>query len=139
MTEEQLPQEIEKSPVKHTEQSLAKKDDKPKRFVEKGRDVIICVEANAFSSQCPIDERYDLKGSMVGRLTRKEDKAKDANVSVTGEISVRKETREGEGKGEGEGEGGREVERICLRPRICELLWLCSSHIFMLTKYNCCE
>jgi len=47
---------------------------------EKGRDVIICVEANAFSSQCPIDERYDLKGSVVGRMTREEDKAKDANV-----------------------------------------------------------
>lgn len=40
MTEEQLPQEIEKSPVKDTEQSLAKKDEKPKRFLEKGRDVI---------------------------------------------------------------------------------------------------
>ena len=40
MTEEQLPQEIEKAPVKDTKQSLAKKDDKPKRFVEKGRDVI---------------------------------------------------------------------------------------------------
>ena len=47
---------------------------------EKGRDVLICVEANAFSSQCPIDERYDLKGSVVGRMTREEDKAKDANV-----------------------------------------------------------
>ena len=47
---------------------------------EKGRDVLICVEANAFSSQCPIHERYDLKGSVVGRMTREEDKAKDANV-----------------------------------------------------------
>ena len=47
---------------------------------EKGRDVLICIEANAFSSQCPIDERYDLKGSVVGRMTREEDKAKDANV-----------------------------------------------------------
>ena len=47
---------------------------------EKGRDVLICIEANAFSSQCPIDERYDLKGSVVGRLTREEDKVKDSNV-----------------------------------------------------------
>ena len=47
---------------------------------EKGRDVLICVEANFFSSQCPIHERYDLKGSVVGRMTRQEDKAKDANV-----------------------------------------------------------
>lgn len=27
------------------------------------------VETNAFSSQCPIHERYDLKGSVVGRVT----------------------------------------------------------------------
>jgi len=37
MTEEQ---KSELSPVKETEQSPVKKDDKPKRFVEKGRDVI---------------------------------------------------------------------------------------------------
>ena len=49
---------------------------------EKGRDVMICIEANAFSSQCPIDERYDLKGSVVGRLTREEDKVKDSNVTL---------------------------------------------------------
>ena len=47
---------------------------------EKGRDVVICIEANAFSSQCPIHERYDLKGSVVGRMTREEDKAKDGKV-----------------------------------------------------------
>jgi hypothetical protein len=47
---------------------------------EKGRDVVFCIEANAFSSQCPIHERYDLKGSVVGRMTREEDKAKDGKV-----------------------------------------------------------
>jgi len=47
---------------------------------ERGREVIISVEANAFSSECPVHERYDLKGSVVGRMTAKEDKMKDPDV-----------------------------------------------------------
>jgi hypothetical protein len=45
---------------------------------EKGREVILSVEANAFSSLCPIHERYDLKGSVVGRVTREADRARDS-------------------------------------------------------------
>ena len=35
---------------------------------EQGKNVLISVEANFFSSQCPIHERYDLKGSVVRAL-----------------------------------------------------------------------
>eukprot|EP00286_Rhodomonas_abbreviata_P017913 CAMPEP_0181325792 /NCGR_PEP_ID=MMETSP1101-20121128/21131_1 /TAXON_ID=46948 /ORGANISM="Rhodomonas abbreviata, Strain Caron Lab Isolate" /LENGTH=392 /DNA_ID=CAMNT_0023434157 /DNA_START=165 /DNA_END=1340 /DNA_ORIENTATION=- len=65
---------------------------------ERGKEVIISVEANAFSSQCPIHERYDLKGSMVGRMTREEVKSRDSDVilkdlDLTGQLPLGRTNR----------------------------------------------
>lgn len=55
---------------------------------EKGREVMISVEVNAFSSQCPIHERYDLKGSVIGRMTKEDVKARDANTVILKDLDL---------------------------------------------------
>ena len=65
-------------------------------LTSQGREIILLVEANAFSSKCPIHERYDLKGSVVGRVTP-EHSRRDGLDPILKDLDLKERVRLGGG------------------------------------------